>query len=64
VPTTTRTQVGGAELDQPSHLGWTVVGSVVEVRSRGAAGLVELLEEQLEWGAVIVVPLSGELRRG
>jgi hypothetical protein len=58
------TDVGGTEASQPAHLGGEVVGFLVEVRPDRPAGLVELLEEQLEWRSGVVMPLAGELRSG
>ena len=63
MPSTAGSDVVGAEVPQPTHLGREVVGAVVEMGPDRPDWLVEPLEEQLQRGSCVVVPLAGGLAR-
>ena len=63
VPPTTRPDVSRAEVQEPAYLARQVVGAVIEMGSHRTVWLIESLEEQLERGTRVIVPLAGELAR-
>ena len=61
MPSTAGTDIESAEIQQSAHLPREVVGTVIEMGPYRTGWFIEPLEEKLERGAGIVVPLTCEL---
>jgi len=61
MPSTPRPDVTRVKVQEPADLDRHVVGAVIEMDPYRTIWLVESLEEQLERGFIVVVPLASEL---